>query len=83
MDEMTPENARRCPLCETMRPESRMTRQGAEWTCRDLRTCLRGQEIRAQVRPFEDHDPLPDHWRRNWWNTVRSSREQLPEATIG
>lgn len=66
-----PELVRRCALCETMRPESRLARSGAEWSCLNLRTCARGREIRAMAQPYETVfiGWKRDHWR--WRETVR------------
>jgi hypothetical protein len=64
-----PEDIRRCALCENLRPESGMTRSGAEWTCLNQRTCQRGQEIRAEAKLSEV--PFTKWWQKDSYYRMR------------
>lgn len=46
---MKAEDTRQCALCETLRPESKMTRKGRLWVCADREACDKGIQVRDEA----------------------------------
>ena len=61
---MKPENSRQCALCEAMRPESKMFRDGGIWVCRNQEACEKGCQVRDEAAKT-DH---PYNYHRDDWN---------------
>ena len=61
------ESSRRCALCETMRPESKMFRDRSVWVCRNQEACEKGCKVRDEAAKT-DH---PYNYHRDDWNRSR------------
>lgn len=59
-------NYRQCALCESMRPESKMIRDGSVWVCRNREACEKGCQVRDEAGktdyPYNYHK---DHYNQN------------------
>lgn len=60
---MKPENTRQCALCETLRPESKMTRKGQLWICADRKACDKSAEVRGKAAETD----LPYSYKKDSW----------------
>lgn len=57
------ENTRQCALCESMRPESKMHRDGSIWVCRDQEICEKGCQVRDEAAKTDyPYDYHKDSW---------------------